>query len=343
MSNVSTRRRPLDRWLLTRKAGFPANPAIPYPDRFRSVSLYLLNEVHPNVEKSALQHGAGFLTDHGPKHIDTVIRRASDLLSYPAKTYPQLRTYEVYILLMAIHFHDVGNLYGRKEHETKLRAVMDRLCDLVGNEMVERHAIMRIARAHGGTINGDKDTIGPLPPEDPILDFRVRYRALAAILRFADELADDARRAASLLHDLDLVPPPSQAYHMYARALQAVDVRPHQRSVQLLYILTRDQTRLVSKDAKEVYLLDEIYARTVKMHYEREYCMRFTQGLVHIDAIDVRIEVYEAANSPDLCIEPMGYRLQSQGYPGADNTPINQLIADQEIKTGAELFSTLYG
>ena len=56
MSNVSTRRRPLDRWLLTRKAGFPANPAIPYPDRFRSVSLYLLNEVHPNVEKSAWAH-----------------------------------------------------------------------------------------------------------------------------------------------------------------------------------------------------------------------------------------------------------------------------------------------
>ena len=343
MNEVALERQPLDRWLATQEDGFPTHAGISYPQRLLSVAEYLRDQVHPHVEKGALLHDDGFLTDHGPKHIDTVIRRAGDLLRHPADSYPQLTAYEIYILLMAIHFHDLGNLYGRPEHEQKLEPIMAKICQLVGHDMVERQAIMKIARAHGGHINGYKDTIVALPIVDPILDCQVRYRALAAVLRLADELAEDSRRTTRLLAELEIIPTESRAFHMYAQALQAVAIDPDNGLIQLRYCLTSEQTVLIRKGAETVYLLDEIYARTVKMHYEREYCTRFTRGIVNIDTIDVKIEVYKDQNSIDPCIDPIGYRLQSCGYPGADNATIDQLIPSQQLKKGVELYEELHG
>ena len=64
-----------------------------------------------------------------------------------------------------------------------------------------------------------------------------------------------------------------------------------------------------------MYLLDEIYERTVKTDLERNYCMRFARDIAPIDAIDVRIEIFVDANSMLPCIEPIAYRLQEVGYP----------------------------
>ena len=56
----------------------------------------------------------GFLTDHGPQHIETVISRASDLIRARSC---DLSSYEVFLLLAAIHLHDVGNIHGRTGHQ----------------------------------------------------------------------------------------------------------------------------------------------------------------------------------------------------------------------------------
>ena len=341
MSAISNQRVPLDRWLADQTAGFPAQAGIPYPDRLAAVSKYMRDQVHPHVEKGALVAQDGFLTDHGPKHIDAVARCASELLGHPTDTYPQLTAYEVYFLLMAIHFHDVGNLYGRSGHEQKLEPIMAELKQLVGHDMVERRAIMQIARAHGGHNNGDKDTIVGLPENDPIFECRVRYRALAAILRLADELSDDSRRTSHILQKLDVIPPKSHAFHLYSNALQAVAISAADGLIDLRYYLTRDQTGLLWKGSKQVYLLDEIYQRTVKMHYEREYCTRFTRDLVHINAIDVTINIHHDQNALEPCIEPITYRLQSRGYPGANSDSIDKLVPSLHFKRGAELYEEL--
>ena len=335
----------LDLWLADQEQGFPARPSIPYLTRFKSVSEYLTNRIHPHVEKGALVHDDGFLTDHGPGHINTVIQRASDLLRHPTDSYPQLSVYEVYLLLMAIHFHDVGNVYGRKGHEQRHREILRELGELVGDEMVEKQAILRIARAHGGRANGDRDTIDRLPRQDPVLDQQVRYQALAAILRFADELADDSRRTSRILQTLDVIPEGSKAFHMYAQALQVVQIQPDNRLVRLGFYLTRNHTGPVGKGSGQVYLIDYIYERTVKMHFEREYCMRFTYGLVRIDAIDVKIEVYTDDSSPDPCIDPIAYRLEQRGYPGSPDTTIHELLSGQdlELKRGHEVEQELEG
>ena len=314
---------PLDEWFYAQQGGLPPSGGVPYLERLNNVRNYLEKDIYPHINMGELQRGGGLLTDHGTQHILTVIRRASELLSYPPDRYPQLSRYEVYLLLMAIHFHDVGNIYGRTRHEARSIEIIEHIRSLLRCEILELQAIRRIAAAHGGTHNGNTDTISILPKRESILGVPVRYQLLAAILRFADELADDTTRAARALQELDMIPTQSKAYHEYSRSLQSVYVDPASHSIELRYVLTRNQaTRKYGKGLKHVFLLDEIYSRTLKMHYEREYCMRFAPEIVRLFAIDVSISVVKDQKSIHPTIDPIGYRLPPDGHPSVHGLSI---------------------
>lgn len=341
-ASLASSRERLDNWIASQAdSSFPPG-GVSYPERFSNVSSYLNNEIHPHVEKGAMLQDGTFLTDHGPRHIETVIERAGDLLADPIDRYPQFTPYEIYLLLMAIHFHDVGNLYGREGHEKNLNKVMDHMGKLVGDETIERNAIKKIAGAHSGQQSGNRDTIIGLLPQGFVLNQVVHYQALAAILRFADELSDDSNRAARSMTALHLIPIESLVFHEYAKALHTVRVESADHVVKLLYCLTREDVKPMGNGDDQAYLIDEIYKRTVKMHYEREYCMRFTRRLVQIDAIDVEISIYES-NSSELCMDPIAYRLQQAGYPGDRAETIDKLVSGSSVPPkGSELYSSLF-
>ncbi|MCY4265881.1 MAG: hypothetical protein OXE78_13665 [Gammaproteobacteria bacterium] len=311
---------------------FPPNGGSLYTIRLEQVTGILNSQVHSLVGVGAALADRGFLTDHGPDHIKTVIQRASLLLAHPESTFPQFTPYEIFMLLLAIHFHDVGNIFGREEHEKKHSQVMRQVESIIGDEMVERNAILKIAQAHGGRINGNKDTLSSLVQEDFVLGQRIRYRALAALLRFADELADDCHRAARYADKLGVIPPESEVYHAYAKSLHSVIVDLPNHIVRLHFSLLRKEAiRTYGKKLSEtnqieqVFLLDEIYLRTIKMHLERIYCMRFLRTIIQIDAVEVSIEVYEETNSLSPCIDTIGYRLEEEGYPPNNNSSLRDL------------------
>lgn len=133
-----------------------------------------------------------YLNNHGTGHVERVIQRCSELLS---RTNCELTSYEGYLLLCAIQFHDVGNIYGRKEHEKKCRDIMEKHCRHAIRDSFERNAICRIAMAHSGCWGEDPDTIASLFEERMLGGCPVRERLLAALLRFSDELADDCTRS----------------------------------------------------------------------------------------------------------------------------------------------------
>ena len=317
----------LSNWLREQNATeFPRLAALNYKTRLDNVEQYLGRLVHPEVEKAALLNNSGYLNDHGVEHIQTVLERATLLLATSQESFPQLTAYEVHLLVMAIHFHDVGNIFGRDKHEVNAKKIMDEMSQLVADEPVERKAILTIAKAHGGRNGSSKDTISVLPDADHILGKIVRFRAIAAILRFADELADDFHRASHFMARLKVIPEQSQVFHAYSKSLQSVWVDPTNGLVDLKFnFLRRDALEKLGKQTgidnngnpivEGVYLLDEIYSRTLKMHLEAKYCMRFMNRLTRIDAVTVRIEVFEDENSTVPCIEEIGYRLNESGYP----------------------------
>lgn len=320
----------LDEWIATSEPkSFPLDDRDSHVVRLKSVSNYLDKNVYPEIDIGVLLQDGLLLTKHGKVHVDTVVRRASELVIDNAEpNSPFLTPYEVFLLLMAIYFHDVGNVYGRVCHEQAIVDVIDKFKEFLSDETVERRTILEIAKAHSGTVDGtNKDTIGKLPSSDPVLGKPVRKQALAAILRFADELSDDSSRSVKFLRDSDGLPEKSKVYHHYAKALHSVNVQPSEHIVNLQYLFhSSDATRTFGKGNGSVYLLDEIYSRTLKMYHECEYCMRFTHGIVRIDTISVKIEVYRDDHALIPAIQPIHYRLSARGYPSHGNQDIHEHV-----------------
>ena len=321
------------------------HPSFPQPDvdyhrRFQNLDAHLNTTVHPTVNQGAAVAAAardGWLTDHGIQHITTVIRRASDLLFNDG--IPVLTPYETFLLLAAIHFHDIGNVFGRHQHERQITTAMRSMSDaLIGTDGFEKRMIRDIAMAHGGYADADghdKDTISHLSwqPVTGLHDPRVRL--LAAVLRFADELADDHTRTSRFLIGSQLLRN-SEVYHVYADRLQHVIVRPPERSVLLQFeIHVQHATRLYQKGAdQKVYLYDEILRRCLKMHREHIYCSRFMQPYVSINRIDVTIDI----TTLDYMhvVRRITFSLIQRGYPDKPIT-LAEAAPGAEPLTGAEL------
>lgn len=306
----------LEGWFKKRRAvdfdGLKTN----YVARYNALEDFLINDVHPLVAIGAATKDGIFLNDHGPAHVATVIKRASELLSTGTGT---LSAYEVYILLAAIQLHDIGNILGRSNHESRLPELKGRLDGLLGDDSAEKRLLNGIVSAHGGKKNGDQDTIRHLV-DAPAHSHFVNTRFLAGILRFADELADDSQRVSTFTMLNNAIPEPSRIFHKYSASLDSVIVDATGKAIDLHFILTRGgiQEEFTRGNSK-IYLIDEILNRTVKMHRERHYCMRFLRPNIQIDSINVKINVFESNCSTDtLC--PIGYRLEDKGYP---DLPIN--------------------
>src|SRR5882724_684690 len=288
--------------------------------QFQNLQNHLNKYYHPGVTAAAaIADGTGFLTDHGPEHIKTVIKRASEVLKVSSGN--SLSGYEKYILLVAAHVHDLGNYFGRESHEMNAEKVMAELGSVLGDEMPEKRAIFEVAQAHGGKIGSDKDKIGYLPRTRDVLGKDVHPRFLAALLRFADELADERSRALRYMIDSGKIPKSSEVFHKYAYALHSVMVTAE--AVRLEFELSEpDVSHKFGKGDGEVFLLDEIYERTMKMHRERMYCMRFLRRDISIDRIEVLIRIYAPGFSLLKERASISYTLQETGYPDEKNPTI---------------------
>jgi hypothetical protein len=221
-------------WLSKRfqedSSAFPGIGKKDYVADFLSLDKYLNENVHPHVETLArIADSEGYLTDHGPGHIKMVMHRACKIidksLNEGGSFDPALRPYETFLLLMAIHFHDIGNRYGREGHEQRILDQMNDIPIMGSFSTAEKRTIAKIASTHGGKVGDSKDTIGQILPEgqQTLSDVTYRPQMIAAVLRLADELAEDSSRADNFaLLQAHMIPEESQIYHKYAQRLDSV-------------------------------------------------------------------------------------------------------------------------
>jgi hypothetical protein len=297
------------------KNEFPHGGKVSYYKQFSLLAQFLNSDVHPHVTMGALTHDREYLNDHGTEHIGAVIERASELVSFPDC---ELTSYEIYLLLVAIHIHDIGNLFGRIGHESQPIQLSGEVDAKMGSDSAEKRLIYTIAESHGGTVpgTGAKDKIGQmLQPEERILNTRVRPQLLAGILRFADELADDRRRCARFPLEQGQIPEGNRIYHKYSQSLQSVIIDTQGKQIHLDFELSgNDMVDFYFKNKNPVLLLDEIFRRTVKMHQERIYCTRFLRPSIDISSINVKIRMYRSSHDTRE-LPSIGYRLAERGYP----------------------------
>jgi len=281
-----------------------------------------------------------FLNRHDVAHTNKVQEKAREILKCFNNW--DLTYYELYIMLCATVVHDIGNIFGRKGHERNIKTLLDTECTDILPDSVERRIIARIARAHGGSISGNSDTISNLKEFDMVNNQKIRERLLAAVLRFADELADDFTRANHPALKIDIISEASKIYHVYSAALHTVELRKnninHAYEVILAYEFDSNiAATLYGKIGQQKYLIDEIYDRTLKMERERRYCIRYLRPYCPLERIKVQITITNA--NDEFSSYPITYTLEESGYPSVPFASIKDV--DHNIKTGSELLAEL--
>lgn len=283
------------------------DPREEYIKRFHVVEEKMNREWHPQVNLGAALADGSLLTNHGVQHVQDVIRHAYDIIS----NMNRLTGYEIYILLLAIHFHDVGNITGRTDHEQKIYEVFDALGNELPLKTPEKQFISAIATAHGGSNNGDKDTIRNIRTYDQKYDNIVfRPKLLAAILRFADEISDDCNRSFSNIE----VPVQNQVYHEYSKSLDPISITGDTLSMTFHIPFELTQKKLGKGNGK-VFLYDEIMLRLAKLMRELEYCKKYAGEIIKLSSLSVTIEILQKNSINSIRGAGDAIRLSLQGYP----------------------------
>ncbi len=276
-----------------------------------------------------------YLNNHGEEHVNKVIERADQIIEHFWGERPS--EFESFILLCAISIHDIGNALGREFHEKKLASIFDEKAQNIVIDKPEKRVIKSIASCHGGrNKNGSKDTISSLLAKEDLFEESVRTRMLAAILRLADELADDHRRASRCAIELDIVGEYSKIFQEYSNALHTVklsDNNDYGCTIDLVYELQlKDLEYEYTVAGRKKYLLDEIYDRTIKMECERRYCQKFLNSEVSIIGINVCINI---SGDDFFIVDNIKYSLEDYSYPTEMSDGSIKDIKN-DIRTGEE-------
>ena len=252
----------------------------------------LLTEVLPEVIVANPN-----MTDHSAKHILDVLQNAGRLIGLRAleKPNPTLSASDGYTLCLAILFHDAGMVYGRQGHQNRIAEVYKWVQGDTQRPIQEQPLLHRIAGSHTGlTDSGSHDTIADVPPTMHFEGEPVRSQELAAILRFADELAEGPHRTSPFKREKGDLPSENEVYHDYAGITSAGIDRPDGRII-LSYEIELDDT-MTQRSQRFQRLLDFTFQRVVKVDRERRYARSYSTHLAPFNRTEVTLNFWKSGN-----------------------------------------------
>ena len=277
----------------------------------------LQQEVYDNIRGAEPS-----LSDHGIKHILNIQENAIRLLSDNEDgKIDNLTGIEMYCLGMLILFHDVGNVYGRENHHNKIAEIFDRTRGIGGSARREKTLVIKAARAHRGTAqDGSRDTLKELTDNEHLEGCQIRLRELAAVLRFADELAEGPQRTSEFMQDKGLYNPKSRIYHEYASSTHILIDRKAGR-IALCYEIKIDAS-CTDEDRQKHLLefLNFVYMRILKLNQERQYARYYSELLGPFKLTEVTFNFHYGENILDIDLSSL--RLTDIVIPGEQTKEI---------------------
>lgn len=267
---------------------------------YTSARAIILSEIAPEIKATE-----PFLTDHGPTHIANVLDNVYALLGESIK---DLTSLELYCLILSVLFHDVGNIFDRMEHRTTAAKVFKYVWPDSERRSEEYRLLNGIIKAHCGiSQNGSKDTIKNVERVDQLEGKKIRLREIAAIVRFADELAEGQHRTSLFVLKQFGLPLDSEIYHEYAKITKILIDRGNSR-VALSYTICLEHTTRAMSDVEKCKLrtlLDYVYKRIIKLNQERQYA-KFYSKYLPFDETSVSLN-FQIGPYPDVLDLPRLY------------------------------------
>jgi hypothetical protein len=236
----------------------------------------------------------------------------------------------LYSLVMMILFHDVGNIFGREGHERRIARVYDALRAGTNPPNQEKYIVIQGAGAHSGTAkDGSADTLKDLASHQ-LEGHLVRLQQLAAVLRFADELAEGPQRTSDYMWRTHGYDQKSTIYHHYAKITSVMIDRGNQR-IALTY-----EFDLKSKDNSIEHLTSEldallrfVFRRIQKLDQERKYARYYSDALAPFKTTEAQMNFWIDGNLQDLNLRPL--TLTEKVIPGDAAKEMRDIDAEYDI------------
>jgi hypothetical protein len=262
--------------------------AASYVSKYTLMKAFLAKSYYPYI-----QANCQFFTDHGEAHIDGVIWAASQLLQRAISNEDLVTSFDIYLLLTAIIWHDAGMVSQRRGHEIAVRKLLDGVAELAFEDITEKRLVEEIIAAHTG-----RGTIQRLRQEERFRHFNVYPRVLASILRFGDEISEDSSRISQALLKRGGVPAEHLIYWHYAACVKASHPDPFRERV--ILTIEIDQSEAVQEfllpqgtpnPPIKRTLIEYVVERIEKVVLERAYCATHFSRHASIQAIEVRLSL----------------------------------------------------
>jgi hypothetical protein len=246
----------------------------------------IIEDILPNIRRLLPDH-----TDHDAPHIANVMRNLWNLLDYDIPKEYQLNAMEFYCLITSALFHDAGNIFGRKDHQKKISQIYDYAVPEARRDKQVKLVVLKATEAHTGEApDGTKDTMKHLSKTLSVKDHQVKLQELAALVRFADELAEGRQRTSLFMQMHHMYPPTSELHHKYA-AITSVGIDMKNERITLTYnIDVGAKTKGAFDTAAEAEireLLNYTYIRIDKMNQERKYARHYSPILAPLKQMTV--------------------------------------------------------
>jgi hypothetical protein len=212
--------------------------------------------------------------DHGPEHIQRVLEYLDRLLGEHAKDLSDL---ELYLLLCAVLLHDQGLLLGRQDHPRASQRLI-RLPEYRNYfEKIEAEYLGRIVAAHSGAGEIEREFKG-YKDRESVGGCLIRPRYLASLLRLADELDEDYRRAKWRIFDKIFLPEDSLIYWLVNLTIASVEPSPSEGVIRVTCEYANgDLADTYQLGRVRVSILAGVFRKMQKLNRERKYCMTFVE------------------------------------------------------------------
>jgi hypothetical protein len=287
-----------------------------YFTKYTSARDYLVDNVYDQIRAAEPD-----LTDHSAKHIRNVFTNVQQLLNGEIES---LSGIELYCLCIMILFHDVGNIKGREGHNKNISEIYNNARKKEATFNQERRIIISAAEAHcGKTKQGDKDTLKYVEEIENIDGHKIRLRQLAALLRFADELAEGPQRTSQFMIEKNLYGSDSILYHKYATITRVFIDKGNNRVVLSYDIDVSDKDLGSSEELEKLFKF--AVERVGKLDEERRYCKYYTNFLGDYKTTEVSINfTFNGANIND--VEQTKFSLNDHyPIPGQDSMTFSRV------------------
>lgn len=267
--------------------------------RYQETQRKLERQVYPNIP--AAEPG---LTDHGIRHIRNVQVNVTRLLSRDGSV-TNLSGIEMYCLGMFILFHDAANVLERKDHHRRISTIYDQ----IHPEKAYRHEkslVVRAAGAHTGkATDGSSDALKGVDEIDHLSGETVRLRQLAAVLRFADELAEGPQRTSEFMQTMGLISADSAIFHDYASRTHIFIDRGVGRVVVTYEVDVPDVYDQTVRFEELSDFLKFAYRRVLKLDQERRYARHYADLLAPFKATEVTFNFHCGSDLVETGLEPL--------------------------------------